>query len=375
MSYWWETRWLDWRMGVLSCTNNDQLVKVVYTPNTRTQTHSHTQSWDPLSSSESTPVPILVPKQVDCNMCRLSKLLLFFFCKDGSDRLMKRASYPCCIFLCVVLAAAYLKYRWYRLSCLPFVWHFFHCDTHTHTHTHTHWSLNKSFVHLRQRTSPGDDSSSCTSRTLNQQRLHQSVVQYLTGQLGLAQTVAMQMTAPALAAQHSHSWQRRQPLLRPHKMAAGSYQSQVSQLGQGDYHPSLPWSLLLWKPSGWRWPCCWTSSTTWQHQRQSKHGQSRPARCHGEYVLGCLAARQLRSQRPQQLYWCHGWWRRARPQPTVRRLTKSHRHQRFPPYRCQSPVLHLCARDADGQNLSQHRDLDQQADKNIHFTNQQIHLW
>ena len=71
-------------------------------------------------------------------MCRFSKLLLFsfFFCKDGSDRLMKRASYSCCNFLCIVLAsaAAYLKYRLCRLSCLPFVWHpFFHCDTHTHT--------------------------------------------------------------------------------------------------------------------------------------------------------------------------------------------------------------------------------------------------
>ena len=52
---------------------------------------------------------------------------------------MKRASYSCCNFLCIVLAAAYLKYRLCRLSCLPFVWHpFFHCDTHTHTHTHIH---------------------------------------------------------------------------------------------------------------------------------------------------------------------------------------------------------------------------------------------
>ena len=71
-------------------------------------------------------------------MRRFSKLLLFsfFFCKDGSDRLMKRASFSCCNFLCVVLAAAYayLKYRWCHLSCLPFVWHFFHCDTHARTH-------------------------------------------------------------------------------------------------------------------------------------------------------------------------------------------------------------------------------------------------
>ena len=96
--------------------------------------------WDPLSSLESTPVSIYVLKQVDCNMCRFSKLLLFsfFFYKDGSDRLMKRATYSCCNFLCVELAAAYLKYRRCPLSCLPFIWHFFHCDTHTHTHTHTH---------------------------------------------------------------------------------------------------------------------------------------------------------------------------------------------------------------------------------------------
>ena len=73
-------------------------------------------------------------------MCRFSKLLLFsfFFCKDGSDRLMKRASYSCCNFLCIVLAAAYLKYRLCRLSCLPFVWGLFFIVTHTHTHTHAH---------------------------------------------------------------------------------------------------------------------------------------------------------------------------------------------------------------------------------------------
>ena len=67
------------------------------------------------------------------HMCWFSKLLLFsfFFCKDGSDRLMKRASYSCCNFLCVVLAAIYLKYCQYRLSCFPFVWHFFSL-WHTH---------------------------------------------------------------------------------------------------------------------------------------------------------------------------------------------------------------------------------------------------
>ena len=35
-------------------------------------------------------------------------------------------------------AATYFKYRWYRLPCLPFVWHFLFIVTHTHTHTHTH---------------------------------------------------------------------------------------------------------------------------------------------------------------------------------------------------------------------------------------------
>ena len=82
---------------------------------------------DPLSSLESTPVLISVLEQVYCNMCRFSKLLLFsfFFSKDGSDRLMKRASYSCCNFLCIVLAAAYLKYRRCCVSNLPFVWHFF----------------------------------------------------------------------------------------------------------------------------------------------------------------------------------------------------------------------------------------------------------
>ena len=90
---------------------------------------------DSLSSLESTPVSISVPKQVDCNMCRFSKPLLFsfLFCKDGSDRLMKLASYSCCNFICVVPAAVYLKYRRCRLSCLPFVWHFFSL-WHTHTY-------------------------------------------------------------------------------------------------------------------------------------------------------------------------------------------------------------------------------------------------
>ena len=51
---------------------------------------------------------------------------------------MRQAS--CCyIFLCVVLAAAYLKYSLVLLVvqgiCLALS---FHCDTHTHTHTNTY---------------------------------------------------------------------------------------------------------------------------------------------------------------------------------------------------------------------------------------------
>ena len=50
-------------------------------------------------------------KQVDCNMCRISNCSSFFsavhdiYTKDGSDRLMKRASCSCRVFVCVVIAA------------------------------------------------------------------------------------------------------------------------------------------------------------------------------------------------------------------------------------------------------------------------------
>ena len=48
-------------------------------------------------------------------------------------------------------AAAYLKYRRYRLSCLPFVWHFFfHCDTHARTHARTH-THTRTHTHARAR--------------------------------------------------------------------------------------------------------------------------------------------------------------------------------------------------------------------------------
>ena len=82
--------------------------------------------WDPLSSLESTPLSRSRSQNRWTATCvGLVYCFSFFSCKDGSDRLMKRASQSSCNFLCIVLAAAYLKYCWYRLSCLPFVCHFF----------------------------------------------------------------------------------------------------------------------------------------------------------------------------------------------------------------------------------------------------------
>ena len=72
-------------------------------------------------------------------MWRISNCFSVFSCKDDSDRRMKRASSSCCIFVCVVLAAAYLKYRRYCLSCLPFAWHLFHWHTHTHACARAHF--------------------------------------------------------------------------------------------------------------------------------------------------------------------------------------------------------------------------------------------
>ena len=101
--------------------------------------------WDPLSSLDSTPVSIQIPNQLDCNMCRMSNCFSFFSCKDDSDRLMKRASSSCRIFVCVVLAA-YLKY--WSISPVSLVMLAIHLApffivTHTHTHTHTHTQIVK----------------------------------------------------------------------------------------------------------------------------------------------------------------------------------------------------------------------------------------
>ena len=70
----------------------------------------------------------------------------FLFCKVGSDRLMKRGSCSCSIFLCNVLAAAWsiagIACRACRSSGTFFsLWHTHtrvRAHTHTHTHTHTH---------------------------------------------------------------------------------------------------------------------------------------------------------------------------------------------------------------------------------------------
>ena len=108
---------------------------------THTHTHAHTSTHTHKHS-------VLV----DCNMCRFRKMLLFslfFFCKDGSDRLMKRASFSCCNFLCVLClllltcSIAGIAGR----ACHSSGTFFFHCDTHTHTHARKH--MHTCNTHMR----------------------------------------------------------------------------------------------------------------------------------------------------------------------------------------------------------------------------------
>ena len=132
--------------------------------NTHTHTHTHTHTRYRFKSR---------PGEWNfCHSCcqlylsplSLSLSLSLSFCKDGSDWLMKRASCSCCNFLCVVHAATNLKYRRYRLSCLPFVWHFLslwhthsqhtHTHTHTHTRTHTHTHTQHTHTHTHTHTQP-----------------------------------------------------------------------------------------------------------------------------------------------------------------------------------------------------------------------------
>ena len=136
---------------------------------THTHTHTtHTQSasfprillffavctgwpWHPLSSFESTPVSILVLKQVDWNMCRFSKLP-FFFSSDmmtvidwwnGSLTLGDFSLRCACCYLLEVSPVA-LVVSSIRLALsfdcdiCPHAHTYTHASAHVHTHTHTH---------------------------------------------------------------------------------------------------------------------------------------------------------------------------------------------------------------------------------------------
>ena len=134
-------------------------------------------------------------------MCRFSRLLLLFLCKDGSDRLMATDETSllllyfslrcvltvaylryccvltvaylryccvltvaylryccvltvaylryCCVLTvaylryCCVLTVAYLRYCWCHSSCFPVIWHFLFIVTHKHIVTHGSWNDRK----------------------------------------------------------------------------------------------------------------------------------------------------------------------------------------------------------------------------------------
>ena len=81
-------------------------------------------------------------------MCRFSKLLLFsfFFCKDGSDRLMKRASYSCCNFFLRCAYCCLLEVSPVSLVVLAIRLAIFFIVTHTHTHVHAHSSYRSTQI-------------------------------------------------------------------------------------------------------------------------------------------------------------------------------------------------------------------------------------
>ena len=74
-----------------------------------------------------------MPKQVDCGTSRSSSLLPFFFCQDGSNRLVTRA---CCSCLKSSLHCAYKRCMCVACCASHFIWHFLFIVTHTHIHTH-----------------------------------------------------------------------------------------------------------------------------------------------------------------------------------------------------------------------------------------------
>ena len=72
-----------------------------------------------------------VSKQVDCSVCRFSKLLFPPFARMAVIDWWDRPLACCCVFLCIVLAATYWKYHWHCLLCLPLVWHLLFIVAHT----------------------------------------------------------------------------------------------------------------------------------------------------------------------------------------------------------------------------------------------------
>ena len=114
--------------------------------------------WDPLSFLESFPVLILV-SEVDCIMCNISRLLPFWFCEEGSDRLERWA--PSCsdFFFFFFLECA----SDFHVLCLLFVWLSFFSLRHTrtgnppppppprHTHAHIHTAIFRVYPCLKAR--------------------------------------------------------------------------------------------------------------------------------------------------------------------------------------------------------------------------------
>ena len=89
------------------------------------------------------------------DQCRLSWLLLFFFCKGGSDWLMRRATCWCCTFaLCLLLLtgsiAGVAHHACHSSGNFSSLWYtntitHIHTHPHTHTHTHTHTHISRFF--------------------------------------------------------------------------------------------------------------------------------------------------------------------------------------------------------------------------------------
>ena len=113
-------------------------------------------------------------------MCRFSRLLLLFLCKDGSDRLMATDetsllllyfSLRCVLTVaylryCCVLTVAYLRYCWCHLSCFPVIWHFLFIVTHKHIVTHGSWNDRKKKKKKNKHTTACEKSAPTTRRAI-----------------------------------------------------------------------------------------------------------------------------------------------------------------------------------------------------------------